>query len=126
MIVVPDPRSALAGRPGGRLAETLLPPDVAASGLVVKVVRTPAGEGSPAGLHQHAFDQVFLVLAGTMQVEAEGERTTAGPGAVVLFPAGEDHRNWNEGPGDTEHIVLNIPVAAPVTAAPSPAPRGNS
>ena len=76
--------------------------------VVGKAIRTPPGEGSPAGRHSHEFDQVFVVLSGTMLIEIDDEVTAAGPGSVVMFPAGRRHRHWNEGPADTEHVVVNI------------------
>jgi len=34
------------------------------SGCTLTLIRTPAGGGSPAGLHTHEVDQVFYVLEG--------------------------------------------------------------
>ena len=74
---------------------------------------TPAGEGSPAGLHTHRVDQVFYVLSGTMSLEIEGTEYKAGPGTLVFFPAGVPHRNWNAGSEPTVHLAINVPQPDP-------------
>ena len=61
----------------------------------INCIKTPAGGGSPAGLHVHNFDQIFYILQGTMEVEVEGKRYTCGPGSLVIVPTGVPHRNWN-------------------------------
>ncbi|HEV7666336.1 MAG TPA: cupin domain-containing protein [Chloroflexota bacterium] len=79
----------------------------------VNFIKTPAGGGSPAGLHTHAGDQIFFVLEGTMKVEIEGQQYDAGPGTLVVFPAGVPHRNWNSGTEPTVHLAINAPLPDP-------------
>jgi mannose-6-phosphate isomerase-like protein (cupin superfamily) len=88
----------------------------------IKIVKTPAGGGSPAGLHTHAVDQIFYVLSGTMNVEIQGTTYVAGPGTLVVFPALVPHRNWNFGEDATIHLSIVVPpspsdvsFATPVT-----------
>jgi quercetin dioxygenase-like cupin family protein len=76
-------------------------------------IRTPAGGGSPAGLHTHVVDQIFYVLEGTMNIEVEGKEYLAPPGSLVVFPAGVPHRNWNGGTDATVHIAFNAPLPDP-------------
>jgi mannose-6-phosphate isomerase-like protein (cupin superfamily) len=76
-------------------------------------ISTPPGGGSPAGLHTHEFDQIFLVLSGTMSIEIAEDRMRAGPDTIVLFPAGVPHRNWNPGTEPTVHVAINAPLPAP-------------
>lgn len=85
-------------------------------------IRTPAGGGSPAGMHTHVVDQIFYILEGTMNLEIEGKEYLAGPGSLVVFPAGVPHRNWNGGSEPTVHLAFNtpapdpsVPFATPVT-----------
>src|SRR5919197_1576377 len=78
-----------------RFSQPLLDRDSGATSCGVNCIKTPAGEGSPAGLHTHAVDQLFYILSGTMSLEIEGEQYQAGPGTLVFFPAGERHRDWN-------------------------------
>jgi mannose-6-phosphate isomerase-like protein (cupin superfamily) len=79
----------------------------------VSWIRTPAGGGSPAGLHVHDVDQVFYVLSGRMTVEVGGKVFHVEPGGLVVFPANEPHRNWNEGTEPTVHLAINSPAPDP-------------
>jgi mannose-6-phosphate isomerase-like protein (cupin superfamily) len=77
----------------------------------IKVVKTPPGGGSPAGLHTHEVDQIFYVLSGTMNVEIQGITYVAGAGTLVVFPARVPHRNWNAGQEETVHLSIVVPPA---------------
>lgn len=71
-------------------------------------IRTPPGGGSPRGLHTHDHDQIFFIVDGTMTVQLGDERVDVGAGGVVVFPAGEEHGNWNQGTVPTVHLAINI------------------
>jgi mannose-6-phosphate isomerase-like protein (cupin superfamily) len=114
-----------------RVNEPLIEHGAGVTGASVGLVTTPPGEGSPAGLHTHAFDQVFYVLAGTMSVVVDGSQHEAGPGTLVIFPAGMPHRNWNAGSEPTVHLAINAsfpdpaaPFAVPVRESAPPPPHG--
>lgn len=92
----------------GRSAQTLLDPDAGMRNCNIRCIRTPPNEGSPAGMHTHSVDQIFYILGGTMNLEIAGERAEAGPGALVVFPAGVPHRNWNAGSEATVHIAITL------------------
>ena len=79
----------------------------------INYIKTPAGGGSPAGMHTHVVDQIFYILAGTMSLEIEGTQYEAGPGSLVIFPAGVPHRNWNAGAEPTIHLAVNAPLPDP-------------
>jgi len=34
----------------------------------INCIKTPAGGGSPAGMHVHEVDQIFYILSGTMSI----------------------------------------------------------
>src|SRR5262245_59412968 len=70
----------------------------------IRLIRTPVGGGSPRGTHTHPFEQVFFILDGTMEIEIVGHRRSIGPGHLVVFPAGVEHRNWNESDKPTVHL----------------------
>ena len=40
----------------------------------INYIKTPAGGGSPAGMHTHVVDQIFYILAGMMSLEIETKR----------------------------------------------------
>jgi mannose-6-phosphate isomerase-like protein (cupin superfamily) len=108
-----DQAALAAGDANDRYSQWLLNHDSGGSSCSVNYIRTPAGSGSPAGLHTHVVDQVFYILSGTMSVEVEGVEYQAGPGSLVVFPAGVPHRNWNAGSEPTIHLAINSPLPDP-------------
>lgn len=78
----------------------------------IAYIRTPAGGGSPEGLHTHDFEQVFYVLEGQMGVEVDGRKFEVSPGSVVVFPQGVPHRNWTATDAPTVHLAINVPAPA--------------
>jgi quercetin dioxygenase-like cupin family protein len=76
-------------------------------------IKTPAGGGSPRGLHTHPVDQIFYVLSGTMSIEVDGQEHQCPPGSLIVFPAGMPHRNWNGGSEPTIHLAINTPLPEP-------------
>jgi len=79
----------------------------------INCIRTPAGGGSPAGLHVHDVDQIFYILRGTMGIEIEGKQYDCTPGTLIVFPAGVRHRNWNGSSEPTVHLAFNTPLPDP-------------
>jgi mannose-6-phosphate isomerase-like protein (cupin superfamily) len=96
-----------------RVTQRLLDWDSGATSCSVHCIKTPPGDGSPAGMHTHVVDQLFYVLSGTMSLEIDGRPYTAGPGTLVVFPAGVPHRNWNAGAEATVHLAFNTPLPSP-------------
>jgi mannose-6-phosphate isomerase-like protein (cupin superfamily) len=96
-----------------RAVQSLLDRDSGATSCSVNCIKTPPGEGSPAGMHTHVVDQLFYILSGTMSLEIAGQGHVAGPGTLVVFPAGVPHRNWNGGPEATTHLAINTPLPEP-------------
>ncbi len=89
--------------------------------VAVNLIRTPAGQGSPEGLHTHDFEQIFYVLSGTMNIEIDGDTFRAPAGSLVRFPQDVPHRNWNDADGeDSMHLAINVP--APVLGVPMAKP----
>jgi mannose-6-phosphate isomerase-like protein (cupin superfamily) len=109
---VDDAALAAAG-PNERFSQFLLDHTSGSKHCSVNWIRTPAGGGSPAGMHTHVVDQIFYILAGTMNLEIEGREYSAGPGTLVVFPAGVPHRNWNGGSEPTVHLAFNTPMPDP-------------
>ena len=97
----------------GRFTQMLLGRDSGGSTCEINCIKTPVGDGSPAGLHTHPFDQVFYILEGTMSLEIDGSAHEAGPGTLVVFPEGVPHRNWNAGTEPTLHLAMNVPLPDP-------------
>lgn len=96
-----------------RVVQPLLDQGSGATSCSVNCIKTPPGDGSPAGMHTHVVDQLFYILSGTMNLEIAGQTYVAGPGTLVVFPAGVPHRNWNGGMEATVHLAFNSPLPAP-------------
>ena len=96
-----------------RFTQVMLDGDSGGTKCSINCIKTPAGEGSPAGMHVHEVDQVFYVLSGVMSLAIEAKEYTAGPGTLVFFPAGVPHRNWNAGSEATVHLAINVPLPDP-------------
>ena len=108
-----DEAALAAAAPDERFSEWLLDHTSGGKHCSINWIRTPAGGGSPAGMHTHVVDQIFYILAGTMNLEIEGKEYLAGPGSLVIFPAGVPHRNWNGGKEPTVHLAFNAPLPDP-------------
>lgn len=96
-----------------RVTQALIDHESGGTSYSINAIKTPAGGGSPAGLHTHAVDQAFYILSGTMGIEIEGQEHEAGPGTLVVFPKGVPHRNWNAGSEPTIHLAINVPLPDP-------------
>jgi mannose-6-phosphate isomerase-like protein (cupin superfamily) len=108
-----DDAAVAAAGPNERFSQWLLDHNSGGKHCSINWIRTPAGGGSPAGMHTHVVDQIFYILAGTMSLEIEGQEYQAGPGSLVVFPAGVPHRNWNGGSEPTIHLAFNAPLPDP-------------
>ena len=95
-----------------RIVQPLLDRDSGATSCSVSCTKTPAGGGSPTGVHTHVVDQLFYVLSGAMSFEIAGRAYTAWSGTLVVIPAGVPHRNWNGGSEETVHLAFNVPLPA--------------
>ena len=60
--------------------------------------------------HSHPFDQVSLVLAGTMEFDIAEDRYTVATGEVLQIPAGMPHTARVVG----DDVAYNIDIFAPV------------
>lgn len=72
------------------------------------VSRVPAGHNGPR-LHTHPVDQFYFVFEGQTTVRIGTEVFTVGPMAMVHFPAGTPHCNWNETEDYEKHFELLVP-----------------
>jgi quercetin dioxygenase-like cupin family protein len=100
-----------AAGPDTRMSINVIDENSGTEQTAIHYIRTPAGSGSPKGLHSHPWEQTFYLLAGTMTVEIEDEPEPfeMRPGDVVVFPAHVRHRNYNLGDTETIHLSFNTP-----------------
>jgi quercetin dioxygenase-like cupin family protein len=95
------------------LTQTLFDHTSGAKNCTINCVKTPAGGGSPAGMHVHDVDQIFYTLSGTMSIEIEGKQYECAPGSLIVFPAGVRHRNWNSKNKHIIHLAFSAPMPDP-------------
>src|SRR5437016_4681509 len=105
-----------------RYSQVLLDHTSGGRTCMVQYIRTPAGGGSPAGMHVHDVDQHFFLISGVMNVDIKGELLSVEPGTLIVFPAGTPHRNWNAGSEPTVHLAFNTPMLDPDASFSKPAP----
>jgi mannose-6-phosphate isomerase-like protein (cupin superfamily) len=119
-----DGAAVAAAGPNERFSQWLLDGASGSQHCSINWIRTPAGGGSPAGMHTHVVDQIFYILSGTMSIEVAGQQHECPPGTLVVFPAGVPHRNWNGGTEPTVHLAFNVPLPDPNVpfARPVPSP----
>ncbi|MBO0893757.1 MAG: cupin domain-containing protein [Acidimicrobiales bacterium] len=99
--------------PAERWTQMLHDRSQGAAGCEVRLIRTPGGDGSPAGLHVHDFEQVFFLLEGEMSIEVDGVESVVQAQSAIVFPQGVPHRNWNAGLVPTLHLAINAPAPDP-------------
>ena len=63
--------------------------------------------GTGPRLHVHPYDETFIVIAGRARFWVGDQVIDAGPGEVVLGPAGMPHRFENLGPGRLQTIDIH-------------------
>jgi mannose-6-phosphate isomerase-like protein (cupin superfamily) len=108
LLSVNFPAMAEAG-PDARMSINLIDEHHGTVRTGMHFIRTPAGAGSPAGMHNHTWEQMFYVIQGQLSVEIEGVDgiIEMEPGDVVVFPKGVMHKNWNAGGTETLHVSIN-------------------
>ena len=62
------------------------------------------------GVHSHSDDHIFYVLAGTLTVFIDGERTDAPRGSYAFIPGGTPHDFENHGTQECGFITINAPA----------------
>ena len=101
--------------PGGKLIEEHVGRvNTGTASLSVAHMIAPPGWDEP--FQQPTFDEVTIVLRGTMRVEHEGGPTDVGPGETVLVPAGTRIRYSNPLDEETEYWAVCAPAFDPEAA----------
>jgi quercetin dioxygenase-like cupin family protein len=97
--------------PGGKVIDEFVG-RVASGSDDVSVARmqAPAGWQEPAQAPE--FDEITVVLSGSVVVEHAGGRTEVGAGQAVLTAAGERVR-YSAGPDGADYVAICVPAFAP-------------
>ena len=83
------------------------------AGVSVARMSAPAGWSEPGQAPE--FDEVTLVLAGSVVVEHRAGRLEVPAGQAVLARAGEWVR-YSAGPGGADYVAVCVPAFAPESA----------
>ncbi len=105
------PAPARVPVPGGKVIDEYVGrASTGSDGVSVAVMRAPAGWDEPAQTPE--FDEVTVVLAGTVVVEHDGGRLEVPAGQAVLTRAGERVR-YAVGPEGAHYVAVCLPAFAP-------------
>ena len=97
--------------PGGKLIDEYVGRVVSATSSVsVAHMRAPAGWSEPAQTPE--FDEITLVLKGSLRIEHDGGQLDVGAGQAVITTAGERVR-YLVGDDDAEYVAICLPAFAP-------------
>jgi mannose-6-phosphate isomerase-like protein (cupin superfamily) len=100
--------------PGGKVIDEYVGRASSATPEVsVAHMRAPAGWEEPAQTPE--FDEVTLVLAGSVRVDHDGGTLEVGAGQAVLTRAGERVR-YSVGESGAEYVAVCLPAFAPEMA----------
>jgi mannose-6-phosphate isomerase-like protein (cupin superfamily) len=66
---------------------------------------SPPGHGPR--LHRHPYDETWVIHDGSIVFELDGEQIQAGPGDVVIAPAGAAHKFISQGPGRCSLVCIH-------------------
>lgn len=98
--------------PGGKLIEEYVG-HVASGTASVSVARMVAPGGWEEPAQTPAFDEVTLVLRGTVRVEHDGGVLDVNAGQAVLTRAGERVRYLTPEPEGAEYVAVCLPAFSP-------------
>jgi ethanolamine utilization protein EutQ (cupin superfamily) len=97
--------------PGGKLIDEYVGRVVSATSSVsVAHMRAPAGWSEPAQTPE--FDEITLVLKGSLRIEHDGGQLDVAAGQAVITTAGERVR-YLVGDDDAEYVAICLPAFAP-------------
>jgi mannose-6-phosphate isomerase-like protein (cupin superfamily) len=88
------------------IAREFVGEDNGGTGISILFVDAPPGRGP--GLHQHAYEEVFIVQEGTATFTAGDEAREARAGEIVVVPPHTPHRFVNSGDGPLRQIDIHV------------------
>ena len=97
--------------PGNEISRTFEGGKHGGSSVSFFLVHNRPGQGPR--LHRHPYDETFIIQEGRVQVRVGSETLEAGPGDIVVGPAGVPHGFTNVGDGPAR--LVNIHAAPQMT-----------
>ena len=78
----------------------------------------PDPNGTPShGLHNHPYEQMLVMLTGSMMVLIEGVETELHAGEAIVIPAFAFHTAWVTGKGPCTRVEMFAPTRQDLMAA---------
>lgn len=109
------PASTSIPVPGGKIIDEYVG-RVNSGTEAVSVARMTAPGGWTEPAQAPAFDEVTLVLRGTVRVEHDGGTLDVGAGEAVLTRAGERVRYSTPDPDGADYVAICVPAFSPDAA----------
>jgi quercetin dioxygenase-like cupin family protein len=76
-------------------------------GATISVILDHSEPGHGPRLHQHPYDETWVVIGGDLTFQAGDEELRAGPGDIVIVPPDTPHKFTNNGPGPANLVCIH-------------------
>ena len=76
-------------------------------GATISLILDESEPGEGPRLHRHAYDETWVVQDGHLTFQAGEDVQKAGPGDIVIVPAGVPHKFTNDGPGRSRIVCIH-------------------
>jgi mannose-6-phosphate isomerase-like protein (cupin superfamily) len=73
-------------------------------GATISLILDQSDPGHGPRLHQHPYDETWVVIDGQLTFRAGDDQLEAGPGDIVIVPPQTPHKFTNNGP-ERAHLV---------------------
>ncbi len=70
----------------------------------------PAGSDIGVHTHDHDNEEMYIIISGQGEMEVDGQRSSVGPGHVIVNRPGGTHGLKNTGRTDLYMVVIEVPV----------------
>jgi mannose-6-phosphate isomerase-like protein (cupin superfamily) len=76
-------------------------------GATICLILDHSEPGQGPRLHQHTYDETWVVIVGNLTFTAGDEEFPAGPDDIVIVPPHTPHKFINNGPGRSHMICIH-------------------
>jgi mannose-6-phosphate isomerase-like protein (cupin superfamily) len=76
-------------------------------GATICLILDASEPGHGPRLHEHAYDETWVVIEGNLTFQAGDEQLNAGPGDIVIVPPNTPHKFINDGPGRSKMVCIH-------------------